>query len=272
MTTATDAKAAAGPTDTSIAVAHKQVIKGLDDMRSTLERSLPGSMSVDKFTSVVKTAINTNPDILKADRQSLYNECVRAAQDGLLPDGREAAFVVFGGKVKYMPMIGGLRKKAAQHGFDLIAQVVYENDEFEFQLGDEPKILHVPVPLNQDSGPVVGFYAIATEKETGIKYREVMNKDEVEQVRKTSKSGQNWENWYTEMGRKTVCRRLFKQLPFYTDDDIQKIITDGDDFNLAPSDTAGQPVEAQPTGTKARDKILDQGQAGEPQGGTQDVI
>lgn len=267
---------AAKPAGTELAPVHKQVILGIEKMRDTLQGSLPADVSVDKFTSVVKTALNTNPDLLKADRQSLYNECVRAAQDGLLPDGREGALVVFGGKVKWMPMIGGLRKKAAKHGFDLIAQVVYENDEFEFQLGDEPKILHVPVPLNQESGPVVGFYAIATDIKSKAKYREVMNKAEVDAVRAVSKSKDSgpWVSWYAEQGRKTVCRRLFKQLPFYMEDDIQKIVAaDNEEFDLTGGSQPESGTQAAAAPAGVRDKILDGGQATGGEGGAnKDVI
>lgn len=263
---------AAKPAGTELAPVHKQVLMGIDKMRDTLQGSLPSDVSVDKFTSVVKTALNTNPDLLKADRQSLYNECVRAAQDGLLPDGREGALVVFGGKVKWMPMIGGLRKKAAKHGFDLIAQVVYENDEFEFQLGDEPKILHVPVPLNQNSGPLVGAYAIATELKTGAKYREVMNKEEIEAVKGVSKSKDSgpWAGaWYSEMARKTVCRRLFKQLPFYMEDDIQTVIShENEDFEMG-AETAGPGSQAASAPASVRDKVVGNQQpaTAEPSGG-----
>ena len=253
---------AAKSTGTQVTVARQQIMAALDSdaMRSTFRQSLPSDVSEDRFISVVKTALNTNPDLLNADRQSFYNESVRAAQDGLLPDGREGALVVFSGKVKWMPMIGGLRKKAAKHGFDLIAQVVYENDEFEFQLGDEPKILHVPVALGQESGAMVGAYAIATELKSGAKYREVMNKAEVDAVKGVSKSGNSgpWGGaWYSEMARKTVCRRLFKQLPFYMEDDIQQIVARGDeDYTVVTELAADKAAEAAPPAGGIRDKLL----------------
>jgi hypothetical protein len=41
---------------------------------------------------------------------------VKLAQDGLLPDGREAAVVMFGNKAQAMPMIAGILKKVRQSG------------------------------------------------------------------------------------------------------------------------------------------------------------
>lgn len=283
-------------TESTAMTPHKTALLGIDKLRDTLQGSLPPDVSVDKFTSVVKTALNTNVDLIEADRQSLYNECVRAAQDGLLPDGREGALVIFKVNkgtqsspkwvktVKWMPMIGGLRKKAAKHGYDLIAQVIYANDRFDFQLGDDPKIVHTPTPLNEKAGEIVGAYAIATELKSGRKYREVMSKIEIDDVRSVSKSKDSgpWVTWYSEQARKTVCRRLFKQLPFYMEDDIQKIIsTDNEDYQFTDTGTEPESVAPAPTGSKARDKILadndksvvsTQGNEAAAEGGNDDII
>lgn len=88
-----------------------------------------------------------NPYLLKAERRSLFGSAMKAAQDGLLPDGREGALVPFAGEVTWIPMIAGLRKKVRNSGeittWDVVA--VYENDKFEFELGDNPFIKHAPV-------------------------------------------------------------------------------------------------------------------------------
>ena len=56
---------------------------------------LPSHISPDKFQRTVLTAVQGNPDLIKADRRSLLTACMKAAQDALLPDGREAAIVTF---------------------------------------------------------------------------------------------------------------------------------------------------------------------------------
>jgi recombination protein RecT len=48
--------------------------------------------------------------------QEPVRRIVRLAQDGLLPDGREAAIVKFGNKAQAMPMIAGILKKIRQSG------------------------------------------------------------------------------------------------------------------------------------------------------------
>ena len=52
---------------------------------------LPSHISVEKFQRVVITAVQSNPDLLRADRRSLLISCMKLAQDGVLPDGRRHA-------------------------------------------------------------------------------------------------------------------------------------------------------------------------------------
>jgi recombination protein RecT len=90
------------------------VRQNLTQMAPQFAAALPKHISVEKFTRVALTAIQNNPDLaVKADRRSLFGACVRLAQDGLLPDGREAAIVMFGDKAQAMPMISGSQARSA---------------------------------------------------------------------------------------------------------------------------------------------------------------
>ena len=186
--------------------------------QSKFQSMLPADVNVDRFTAVVLRAVQEDPKLLDptTDKPSLFLACQRAAQDGLLPDKREGALVMYGNKVQWQPMIGGLRKKLAEAGFDLRAEIVYENDLFDYDLGDNPGITHKAPRLGQDRGPVIGAYAIATNLETGAKYREVMDVAALDAVAAVSRSGGSgpWKGPFrTEMQRKTVARRLIKSLP-----------------------------------------------------------
>ena len=205
------------------------VLKNIQAMKGHFQQALPPDVSVDQFTRVVLTALQQNQDLMSVDdKQSLYNSCVKAAQDGLLPDGREGALVIFNKKdgngwkkgVQWMPMVNGLVKRAAKSDIVLDAHVVYANDQFNYTLGDSPTITHVPTPFSDNRGEPIGVYAIAT-LDDGTKKREIMSKAEVESVRQASKmaNGGPWKDWWSEMARKTVVRRLFKSLPLKTPKD-----------------------------------------------------
>jgi recombination protein RecT len=205
----------ARPTPMQEAIAHV----ASDNFLAKLENALPEDVTSKRFASVAVTAIKQNPDLVVADRESLYNSIVKCAQDGLMPDGRDAALVVFntkqGKKVQYLPMIGGLRKIAGEFGYSINAQVVYENDAFDYELGERPKLMHKPPTLGTDRGQMIGAYAMARDAVGRLHGPEVMSSDEIAQVRAVSraKDGDLWTQWTAEAWRKTVARRLFKQLP-----------------------------------------------------------
>ena len=199
--------------------------------------ALPKHIPQERFARVIMTAVQRNPDLLKADRQSLWNSAMQAAADGLLPDGREGALVVYNTKdgkddrgrdvwikkVQWLPMIAGIRKKVRNSGAitDWTAQVVHANDEFEYELGDDPFIKHKPL-LDGDRGPVIAAYSVATLK-GGEKSREVMTRTELDKVKGASKSPDSgpWKTWFEEMCRKSVAKRHAKVLPMSTDlDDL----------------------------------------------------
>lgn len=186
-----------------------------DGFRQQIKDALPEGVTEDRFVRVAVTALRENQDLRNvADRQSLFGSLVKCAQDGLLPDGREAALVIFGSKVSYMPMIGGFRKIAAEHGWTLRTRVVYEHDDFEHTLGLDETIRHVPARAGAARGDLFAAYAVATHRD-GRREIEVMYREDVEKVRNVSraKSSGPWRDWPERMWEKTAGRRLFAKLP-----------------------------------------------------------
>jgi len=201
----------------------------LEDRLPEFAKALPVHIPPERFKRVVLTAVQNNPGLLKVERRSFFNACMKAAQDGLLPDGREGAIVEYNDRqrgpiAQWMIMIAGLRKKVRNSGeiTDWNAHVVYENDEFAFELGDEPFIKHKPA-LGERGKPIAA-YSVAKFK-SGELSREVMSFQEIEKVRQASRAKDNqrgpWVQWWEEMARKTVARRHSKVLPMSTDlDDL----------------------------------------------------
>jgi recombination protein RecT len=194
--------------------------QNLTAMAPEFKAALPAHVSVEKFTRVAMTAIQNTPALQNADRRSLFGAVVRLAQDGLLPDGREAAIVMFKNQAQAMPMIAGILKKIRQSGdvAYVSAQIVYTNDHFKWTLGFDENVEHEPAPLDQEPGEPVAAYAVAVLKD-GSRLLEVMRKSEIEKVRAVSRTSGNgpWVQWWGEMARKTVMRRLSKRLPMSTD-------------------------------------------------------
>jgi recombination protein RecT len=178
-----------------------------------IKNSLPEGVSLERFKQVTITAVRSDPSLITGNQNSLFASVVKCAQDGLLPDGREAALVKFGQDIVYMPMIGGFRKIAAEHGWAIDTQVVYANDKFVWELGQHPVLDHTPAGLDEEPGDPMGAYAVATHAD-GRKLVEVMRKSEIEKVQAVSRSrGGPWVDWTERMWEKTVGRRIFGKLP-----------------------------------------------------------
>ncbi|HEY5566022.1 MAG TPA: recombinase RecT [Gammaproteobacteria bacterium] len=200
---------------------HIALGKELEVLKPELAKVLPAHVSAEKFMRVVTTAIAQSPDLRSSDRRALLTACVKCATDGLVPDGREAALVMFSGKAQYMPMVAGILKKVRNSGelLSIVANVVYEHDQFRYFVDDVGEhVLHEPNVIAPDRGKLIAVYSIAKTKDGGV-YVEVMSRSQIEQVRNVSKSKNNgpWVGWYDEMARKTVIRRLSKRLPMSTD-------------------------------------------------------
>lgn len=218
----------------------------LEGMGSQFLAALPAHIPVERFTRVVMTAIQNNGDLIaKCSRRSLWNACIKAAQDGLLPDGREGAIVPYGGEANWLPMVFGIRKKVRNSGeiLDWDVNLVYENDQFEHEFGDDAFIKHKRGM--GERGAIVGGYSICHLKGGGVS-REIMSIAEIEAIRKqASKAKSDKSPWqipayYGEMCRKTIARRHSKMLPMSSDmDDL--IRRDDDLYDMKGEGEASRP-------------------------------
>lgn len=177
--------------------------------------ALPGPGGPERFVRAAVTLLQSNPEIAeKADGASVAQSLIRCAQDGLLPDGREAAIVPYKGKAQYLRMIAGVRRLAAEFGWSLRTAVVYEHDEFEFERGLQPRLTHRPARPGVDRGRMIAAYAIANKPGVATEF-EVMYEPDIDKARASSRSKDRgpWVDWPERMWEKTVGHALFKQLP-----------------------------------------------------------
>jgi len=241
-------------------------------MQAQIQASLPPSVSLDRFTAVTISAINHNPDLLTADRQSFYNSVVKAAQDGLLPDGNDAVLNVYNTnvaprgqpekwvrKVQYQRMVGGIMKLFEKAGIDAFAESVYENDEFQvWNDVDGQHYLHRPVKLGSPKGERVGAYAIARRPGGRSPIIQVMDRDELDRARAASKSpGGPWKAWPERMEQKSALHRLKKRVATIDEEAAKHLSGIDDDFeDDEPTAPAESPKQTVPTGNEQRPKSL----------------
>lgn len=223
----------------------------LDSIRKSEDEyraALPAHITPEKFMRVAVSAINGNPDLLKpgVEKRSLLAAVMKAAQDGLVLDGREAALVMFGGKAQYLPMVAGVLKKMRNSGeistisTGVVYRKEYESGRFKYVKGDTESLSHDPI-LFEEKGEQIGVYAVVTLKDGG-KIREFMDQGQLKKIQNTSKTGNSasgpWKSWYEEMCIKSVLKKVAKLCPQSTD--IESILREDDD--MAGNDYVPQPV------------------------------
>lgn len=189
-------------------------------MKDQFKAALPNHIAPEKFVRVVQTAVSNNPDLVKANRQSLFSAAMKSAQDGLIPDGRDAALVTFGSSVQYMPMVAGILKKARNSGEigSITAQVVYEHDDFDYFVDEDGEHISHKPNMFEDRGKAIGVYALAKTKD-GAVYVEVLTVKDVNAIKSASRGKKGpWSGPFEhEMWKKSAIRRLSKRLPMSTD-------------------------------------------------------
>ena len=187
--------------------------------------AMPKSMTPDRLTRIVMTECRKTPALLKCAPESFYGVVLQCAALGLEPgsalghcyllpfgngkdkQGRPNAQLIIG----YRGMID-LARRSGQI-VSLQAYCVHEQDTFNYKLGLDPDIEHIPASV-ADRGKVTHVYAVAKLKGGGVQF-EVMSRAEIEKARTSSKAGNSgpWSSHWEEMAKKTVIRRLFKYLP-----------------------------------------------------------
>jgi len=200
----------------------------IQDQKTELKAILPDHLPVERFIKTAMIAVQSNPSILEADRQSLFTSLQRCAGDGLVPDNREAALVEFNTnagtrdnpnwikKIQYMPMVDGVLKRARQSGEVSIitARAVHQEDEFDYWVDENGEHLkHRPL-FTGDRGQMILVYAMAKMK-SGDVIVEPMTMEDVNKVRQASKTGAYgpWKDWFERMALKSVLHRLARRLP-----------------------------------------------------------
>jgi recombination protein RecT len=218
----------------NLVVEQRALAKKANDVRDLLEKykvelsqALPKHMIITRLLRVVINALTVNPELLKCDQVSLLRAIFQSAILGLEPNTHigESYLVPYENRrkgiteVQLIPGYQGLMKLARNSGeiASIESRAVYENDEFEYSLGLNPVLVHKPI-MAGDPGKLYAAYCIVYFKDQEQRpYIEVMNRAEIEKIKKSSKAAQSsyspWNTFESEMWRKTAVRRACKYIP-----------------------------------------------------------
>ena len=195
----------------------------LTDRQPDIKRALSGRIPEDYFIRVALNAMQANPAILRCDEPSILLSLMHAASLGLAPDGflGYAYLVPFKGQCRLIIGAQGYLELARRSGaLKIEAHAVYEEDEFDIQLGSDPRIIHRPNPdvIRNDStlANIRAFYAIAFFP-NGRTIFDWMQTGQVERIAGMARASNVWKEHPVQMGIKTMIRRLAKRLPLAGD-------------------------------------------------------
>jgi recombination protein RecT len=228
----------------------------IKSMKGEVEKALPTVMTPERFTRIVLSAINSTPALADCTPASFLAAMMSAAQLGLEPNTPlgQAYLIPYNnykkGVTECQFQLGykGLIDLAYRSGDVTLVQahVVKENDEFDYELGLKPKLVHKPAKTNR--GKSIYYYAMFETKNGGYGF-ECMSIEDIReselQNRKGNKGMSNiWEKHFDAMAKKTVLKQALKYAPMKSEF-IRGIVQDGTIRNEIANDMSE--VEAEYT-------------------------
>lgn len=182
--------------------------------------ALPADFNIPRFVQNSLALLNGNDALQEFAKKhgstQIKAGLMRGAYLGLDALNSEMYLVPYGTTLNFMPSYKGMIKMAQKYATrpikTIYAKCVREGDEFEEVINQgEPSINFKALPFND--GNIIGVFAVCQYKDGGIVY-EVMSRADVEQCRKSSKAKNSpaWSQFWSEMAKKTVLRRLCKSL------------------------------------------------------------
>lgn len=196
-------------------------------MEPEIKKALPSVITPERFTRMALSTLNTTPKLMECSQMSFLGALMNAAQLGLEPNTvlGQAYLLPYKnkGKMECQFQIGykGLIDLAYRNDKmqNIQAHCVYENDEFEYELGLDSKLTHIPAL--KDRGNLILVYAVYKLTNGGYGF-EVMSKEDIDNHAKRysqsfSSSYSPWKTNYEEMAKKTVVKKLLKYAPIKSD-------------------------------------------------------
>lgn len=190
-------------------------------------KALPSQIGADRFNRICMSALTSNPALANCTPKSFIGAVLNSAQLGLEPNTPlgEAYLIPYKNhgvdEVQFQIGYKGMIQLARRSGeIALIkAQTVYEKDEFEYELGLDPKLKHVPA--KGDRGRPVAYYAFYKTKDGDfdfeVDYRENIEKFARERSKSFGNKAMPWQQFFDEMAKKTMLKRVLKYAPMSTE-------------------------------------------------------
>jgi len=207
----------------------KSVAALIQDNFKAMKSVLPKHMTAERMARIALIETRKNPLLLQSDPASLIGAIMVASQLGLEPGVQGMGYLVpyYNShrecyEVQFQVGYKGMMELAwrSNRVGSIYAEVVRAADTFNYRLGTDPQINHIPA--SGDRGPITHFYCSAKLVPSGHAQFKVLELAVVEKIRdqhskaKTKGKGSGfapWRDHFEAMGLKTAIRQNCKYLP-----------------------------------------------------------
>lgn len=198
-----------------------------EEVRSTLlenwksiSKTVPSHVDAERLGAIAVAAVRSDDSLSRCSTSSLVTCIVACAQLGIEPgDNTQRAYLIpRGGECTLMIGYRGLIELAYRSGTieSIDAQVIYDGDEYQIDLGTDPRVVHRPTLENR--GEMVGVYAVIHVRGASVPIVEVMDLKTIDKIRRAAGSrSPAWRDWPEEMAKKSVIKRPLKRVPLSSD-------------------------------------------------------
>lgn len=214
------------------AAQNKAVSKGGGTLKALLpaylpafKAALPQVMSPERFVRLTQSALSTTPALMQTTPKSFFGALMATAQLGLEPN------TILGQAYLIPRKNHGVMETTLQIGYkglvalcyrsgqvaSIQAETVYENDEFRYELGLDPKLKHVPA--RKDRGNPIYYYAVWKGKDGATGFAVMSVEDILAHAKKFSSAFGSgpWQTDFDSMAKKTVLKQALKYAPISSD-------------------------------------------------------
>lgn len=216
-----------------------------------IAKALPRHLTQERLGRMALNALRKEPKLLQCDIASVLSAVAEIAACGLEIGGPLGQAWLIPYKNECTPQLGykGVAALAWRGGgiADIVAEEVREGDTFEIELGDSPRILHVPSRHpERDRKPITDVYVVISTRQHG-KIRKWMTKAQIDkhaerysQAYKRKKADSPWMDQlgWIWMAKKTVLLQALKLVELSPEDRRLIESTESELFAEAPTSGA----------------------------------
>lgn len=220
--------------------------------------ALPREFNKTRFVTNAMALLSEHPELKNYGSSQVMNGLLRGAYLGLDFINSDAYLVPFGDKLSYMTSYKGMKKLARKYAVrpvhDIYAMLIKAGDTFTEKVANGIPTFDFEHKQENDDNAIIGAFACVVYKDGGVMF-EKMTIAEIEKVRNVSKAknAMAWKDFYGEQAKKTVLRRLCKNIDIdFESVEMKKAWEEDTDIDFEQTE-----IESVPDPTIDDDSVID---------------